>query len=142
MNAYYTSVNNTWNQPLPVGVNYWSDYTGHDTNGDGFGDNAYHVIENYYDQYPIVLAANTAQPTSENLDPKEAANSSTASVNPTDNPLPASTNNPLSSEEPNQTTPATPNQPLLWVLAITAIGTISVILVALRLHRKPRNPLH
>ena len=120
-----------------VGGNYWSDYTGHDTNNDGFGDTAYHVIENYYDQYPIVQKTNTVQPSSENLNPTEKTNSPTPtnSVNPTDNPMSASTQNPLSSQEPNQTNPDTLNQQLPWVLAITGIGIISVILVTLRLHR-------
>jgi parallel beta-helix repeat protein len=140
IDAYYSSVNNTWNQPLPVGGNYWSDYTGHDTNNDGFGDTAYHVIENYYDQYPIIKKTNTVQPSSENLNPTEKTNSPTPtnSVNPTDNPMPASTQNPLSNQEPNQTNPDTLNQQLPWVLAITGIGIISVILVTLRLHRKPQ----
>jgi len=140
IDTYYTSVNNTWNKPLPIGGNYWSDYKGHDTNSDGFGDTAYHVIENYYDQHPIVHATNTVQPATENLNPTETTNTPTVGeVNPTDNPLPASTNNPISSQKPNQTNPATPNQPLPWALAITAIVTVSVLLTAIYLHRNRKH---
>ena len=136
IDTYYTSVNNTWNQPPPVGGNYWNDYTGTDANGDGFGDSAYHVIENYYDHYPILQATNAVQPASENLSPSETANTRTGTVNPTDNTQPAQINNPQANGKPNQTNPASTNQPLPWALALTAIATISVILLAIRLNRK------
>ncbi|MCW4047735.1 MAG: right-handed parallel beta-helix repeat-containing protein [Candidatus Bathyarchaeota archaeon] len=33
--------------------NYWDDYTGSDTNGDGIGETPYVVYENFTDQYPL-----------------------------------------------------------------------------------------
>ena len=124
--GYYASTNNSWNQPPPVGGNYWSDYKGTDTNSDGFGDSPYHVIEDYYDYYPMVQAANTVQPASEDLSPSETAPTSTGTVNPTDNPL--------SSEEPN--TAATANLSLWVAIAIVAVAGVLSILAGYWRHKK------
>jgi parallel beta-helix repeat protein len=34
--------------------NYWIDYTGSDSNGDGIGDTAYYLYENNQDRYPLM----------------------------------------------------------------------------------------
>jgi parallel beta-helix repeat protein len=34
--------------------NYWIDYTGSDSNGDGIGDTAYYLYENNQDRYPLL----------------------------------------------------------------------------------------
>ncbi len=39
----YDDGNNTWNLSKPIGGNYWSDYTGSDNDGDGFGDTPYAI---------------------------------------------------------------------------------------------------
>jgi len=93
IDAYYSSVNNTWYQPLPVGGNYWSDYNGTDANSDGIGDTPYHIIENHTDQYPLMQSANVIQPASENLLPSETAPtpSPTLSPPPTLSPSPEPT---------------------------------------------------
>ena len=135
IDAYYTSANNTWNQPLPVGGNYWSDYTGTDANSDGFGDAAYHVIENYYDQYPIVQRTNAVQPAYENLSPSEIMPTQTGSLNPTYNPQPASTNNPPAGEH-NEVDTNNPDQNKIWGPAIAAITIISAVLITIVLFRK------
>lgn len=49
-NTYY-SENNTWDNGKEG--NYWADYTGSDTNGDGIGETPYVVYENFKDRYPL-----------------------------------------------------------------------------------------
>jgi len=50
--SYFYSVNNKWDNGTTG--NYWSNYNGTDDNGDGIGDTAYHIYENYTDHYPLM----------------------------------------------------------------------------------------
>lgn len=45
---------NTWDDGYPSGGNYWSDYTGTDSNGDGIGDTAYIIDPMNKDRYPLM----------------------------------------------------------------------------------------
>ncbi|PLW80539.1 hypothetical protein C0585_02095, partial [Candidatus Woesearchaeota archaeon] len=64
-NIYSTSSSNyfnTTNQTGPniingdnIGGNYWSDYSGSDTNGDGFGETAYAIDGSNFDYLPLVI---------------------------------------------------------------------------------------
>jgi len=45
---------NTWDNGYPSGGNYWSDYTGTDSNEDGIGDTAYIIDPMNKDRYPLM----------------------------------------------------------------------------------------
>jgi parallel beta-helix repeat protein len=46
--------NNTWDEGYPSGGNYWSDYTGMDSDGDGVGDTPYAIDADNQDRYPLM----------------------------------------------------------------------------------------
>lgn len=50
---YTTSYVNVWDDGYPSGGNYWSDYTGMDTNADGIGETPYVIDGNNRDNYPL-----------------------------------------------------------------------------------------
>lgn len=64
-NVYFYDLANIWNSTSPITYiyngskytnylgNYWSDYTGNDTNGDGIGDTPY-SINSDKDNYPLM----------------------------------------------------------------------------------------
>jgi parallel beta-helix repeat protein len=137
MTTYYTSTNNSWSQNPPVGGNYWDDYNGKDSNGDGLGDTPYHVIENYYDYYPLMQAANTVQPTSEDLSPSKTA--PTGTVNPTGNPQPTSTDDGQTRGEP-VTNITTASNLLLWIALIVVVAGVSAVLFGFWRSRKTAQP--
>jgi len=51
----YDDSKNVWDNGYPSGGNYWSDYTGSDTNGDGIGDTPYAIPDGINtDRYPLM----------------------------------------------------------------------------------------
>ena len=58
-NGSYYAEQNKWDNGKEG--NYWSDYTGQDTNGDGIGETPYHVYENFTDNYPLTEPYNASQ---------------------------------------------------------------------------------
>ncbi len=63
-NAYDNSNSNQWYQDPPIGGNYWYNYSGDDTNGDGFGDQPYNISGSggAQDMYPLVIPWDTIPP--------------------------------------------------------------------------------
>jgi parallel beta-helix repeat protein len=51
--VHSTASTNIWDNG-PPGGNYWSDYTGVDSNGDGIGDTPYIIDANNQDRYPLM----------------------------------------------------------------------------------------
>jgi parallel beta-helix repeat protein len=52
--AAIESGNNLWDDGYPSGGNYWSDYTGVDSDVDGIGDSPYIIDESNQDNYPLI----------------------------------------------------------------------------------------
>jgi len=52
VNNYYST--NVWDNGYSSGGNYWSDYTGQDSDGDGVGDTPYVIDAENKDNYPFI----------------------------------------------------------------------------------------
>jgi parallel beta-helix repeat protein len=59
----YFSENNTWDAGSTLGGNFWSDYKGTDSDGDGMGDTPYIIDALNQDNYPVIFPINIPSPT-------------------------------------------------------------------------------
>ena len=55
-NPNYPSSVNLWDFGYPLGGNYWSNYTGVDSDHDGIGDTPYVIDSNNTDHYPLMIS--------------------------------------------------------------------------------------
>lgn len=51
-----------WDNGYPSGGNYWSNYTGTDSNGDGIGDTPFVLDSNNTDHYPLIAPFDVSNP--------------------------------------------------------------------------------
>jgi parallel beta-helix repeat protein len=91
--------------------NYWSNYSGTDSNGDGIGDTPHNLYENNTDNYPLMEAV---------IIPEF----------PSSTPLTESTSTPT--PEPQQ------SEPFPTTLVIASVASVAVISVALMVYFKKR----
>ena len=62
---WYTALTNVWDDGYPSGGNYWSDYSGVDSDFDGIGDTPYLIDETDQDGYPLMGTFSDFDATSE-----------------------------------------------------------------------------
>jgi hypothetical protein len=134
-------VTNVWDDGARKG-NYWSDYTGLDSNGDGVGDTPYVINAENSDNYPLMhpySAPNVPAPTP-SVTPSPAPSSANPPQNPSPSPSPTDSiqaQQPSSSPSPTQSISTGANQeqnsvipeltPIIALVALAAASLGAVI---------------
>lgn len=155
-NNFINNVENVYDEvviggPIPISIwdknavgNYWSDYTGKDTNGDGVGDTPFVIDTSNQDHYPLMNPIDIANITLPSPNPSPTPTpspSSTPTPSPTLNPItPTPTPSPIASPSAEPTSkPAIPEFPSpIFVLPIIVAVSLG-ILVYFKKHRRGRN---
>lgn len=123
------SVNNTFDIGYPAGGNYWSNFQGVDSNGDGISETPYIIDSNNTDHYPFMQPTNFSDfvpPTPPLSDPP----------GPSPSPTVSPTNTPAQQSTPTPTTAPTMPEFQTWMV-LPLIMMISLIIASAKF-RKPR----
>lgn len=100
------NASNIWDNNYPSGGNYWNNYLGVDSDGEGIGDSAYIIDQNNTDRYPLM---NSFGAVAYPPEPFPTPTPPVASPNPTPSPTASSTSQPSPTASPTKTPPpATP----------------------------------
>ena len=113
---------NTWDNGYPAGGNYWSDYKGSDSNGDGIGDTPYIIDNNNTDHYPLMTPAVYVPPP---LPSPTPAPQPTPSPSATPIPTPKPTATPIPTAKPTPVPTPTPTPKAKAILELSCSSSIS-----------------
>ncbi len=138
INGNFTDI---WNLADPPKGNYWSDYTGIDSNCDGIGDQPYIIDSNNQDNYPVMnpfsvtgtsvmpepsttapASASTSPPSTMPAEQSASTTNPQSSLSPSPSPDFTSTPSDQTSQQSTAQAPAIPEINPLFALAILFIA--------------------
>lgn len=124
--VYSVNSTNTWDDGYPSGGNYWSDYKGKDTDGDGIGDTPYVIDTQNQDRYPLIQGTPAPSPTPSPTPTPTPQTTATPTPSPSPSPTPTPQPTPTHTPTPSPT-PSPEPEPFPTTIAVATIATITVI---------------